>query len=262
MPNPSKTPFIRRVITGAHACSTTIREFGLAKGIWLWLRLTFSTSKLSFTVHRQSPPFEITLRGQCTDLEVYKKIFVDQEYRPPMPLAAQNILDLGANTGMASLYFHFLFPDASIVAVEPDVDNFAMLQRNTSHLPNVTCIHGAAWSRDGHIQLQDPGIGAWGYRATDAPQAASTASPQVPCFTLDTLIQTYLDGRCDLLKIDVEGAEKEIFANPGSSLDAIRSIVIELHDRYTPGCSRSFFSAVAHLPSEQWIGENVWVWRE
>jgi len=41
----------------------------------------------------------------------------------------------------------------------------------------------------------------------------------------------------DLLKIDIEGSEKEVF-EACDWQDRLDSIVIELHDRFKPGCSQ------------------------
>jgi hypothetical protein len=39
-------------------------------------------------------------------------------------------------------------------------------------------------------------------------------------------------------------------------------VVAELHDRFVPGCSRTFFAALSDFTHEQWRGENVLVSRE
>ena len=65
----------------------------------------------------------------------------------------------------------------------------------------------------------------------------------------------------DLLKVDIEGAEKEVFGSPDEWIGSVGAIAIELHDRFKPGCSRSFFAAVTAFPVEQTCGENVFVAR-
>jgi hypothetical protein len=84
----------------------------------------------------------------------------------------------------------------------------------------------------------------------------------VPALSMESLLAMLPSGRADLVKIDIEGAEKELFSEPHAWLDQVQSMVIELHDRYQPGCSRAFFNAVQSFPHEQWCGENIWVWRD
>jgi hypothetical protein len=63
--------------------------------------------------------------------------------------------------------------------------------------------------------------------------------------------------RIDLLKIDVEGSEKEIFADSKSWISAVDAICVEFHDRFKPGCCRSFFGAVEEFPIELWSAKDV-----
>ena len=65
----------------------------------------------------------------------------------------------------------------------------------------------------------------------------------------------------DLLKIDIEGSEKEIFdLNCKGWLAATKAILIELHDRYVPGCSNAFFKAIVDRPfTHSQIDEYVFV---
>jgi hypothetical protein len=65
----------------------------------------------------------------------------------------------------------------------------------------------------------------------------------------------------DLLKVDIEGAEKEVFSSPDEWIGSVSAIAIELHDRLKMGCSRSFYAAVTAFPIEQRRGENVFVAR-
>ena len=40
-----------------------------------------------------------------------------------------------------------------------------------------------------------------------------------------------------VLKIDIEGAEKEVFLNSSSWIDKVDTIIVEPHDRFCPGCT-------------------------
>ncbi len=135
-----------------------------------------------------------------------------------------------------------------------------MLQRHLGGLPQVEIIQAAVWSHDGEITLTDPGIGSWAMRVEE-PSHALSSQCQVSALSMPSLLKYFPEGRVNLLKVDVEGAEKEVFESSTAWIENIDAIVIELHDRYKPGCSRAFFTAVDSLPFEKWIGENLYVWR-
>ncbi len=237
-----------------------VQVLGFVRGLMVWLRVSVLRQQFEISVQVPALKTPVILRAGGTDIEVFKKIFIDHEYRLPFDARPGTILDLGANTGLASLYFRTQFPEAQIVAVEPDPANFAMLQRHLGALPGVEIIQAAVWSRDGEITLTDPGIGSWAMRVEESSQSTSSQN-QVAALSMPSLLKHFPQGRVDLLKMDVEGAEKEVFESSAAWIQNIGAIVIELHDRYKPGCSRAFFTSVATLPLEQWIGENLYVWR-
>jgi hypothetical protein len=78
------------------------------------------------------------------------------------------------------------------------------------------------------------------------------------------VIEKYRLDRVNLFKIDIEGAEYEVFSDPESSewIASVDAIAIELHDRFRPGCSRAFFSRVGELTIEKTMGTNTFVARE
>ena len=143
-----------------------------------------------------------------------------------------------------------------------------MLFRSTAAFPNVEPVHAALWPRPGSLVLTDPGTGLWGLQVTDAgaPDDASRAgggeSPDsVRAITIPELIQGHQLDKIDLLKVDIEGAEKELFGAPAPWLGQVDAICVELHDWFKAGCSRSFFAAVEDFSVEAWRGENVLVAR-
>jgi FkbM family methyltransferase len=235
-----------------------VRSFLL--GFWDWFRATAFNQRAEVKQPILGSPLPISLRIGTSDLDVYKKIFLDREYEVPFHAQPKTILDLGANTGLASLFFSLHFPNAQIVAVEPDPANFALLKKNTAHLPQVTCLQAAVWPHDAQVRLVDPGIGAWGLQIHEDP---TTNSPSIPvlAISLPSLLRDFPTGQIDLLKIDIEGAEKELLENADSWIPSVNAIVIELHDRYKPGCSRAFYRATNEFPNEKHVGENIWIWR-
>ena len=198
----------------------------------------------------------IEIRPSSSDLPVLRKIFVEQEYTPPWPLAPATILDGGAYIGLSSLYFHHLFPEAQILALEPDPESFAMLEKNTHAIPQIRVVNAALWSsHESQRFLADAGA-PWASRISGT-SIAETRS--VRCMTLPE-VATMAGGRLDLMKLDIEGAEAEVFRGGDEQiLRHVQSVVIEFHDRFFPGSSKPFMNAIDSLPHvsvEQ--GENSW----
>jgi FkbM family methyltransferase len=173
------------------------------------------------------------VRLRTSDAEVYRDTFVREEYYYPTPFSPRTIMDVGANCGMTSVFYANRYPDATVVAVEPEASNYAALLRNTRAYPNVVPIHGALWSTDGQVEVFPPWPrwkqwGKWGFRVRNGNGCRA--------LTLTTLMREVGMETVDILKIDVEGAEREIFASC-DWMDKVRLLAIELHDRDCPGCS-------------------------
>jgi FkbM family methyltransferase len=251
--------YVVKVIDFVRTFSIYLSALGFSNGLRIWTRTVLLNQKFEYRIAVLGLANPIILRAGTSDLEVYKKIFIDEEYALPFDSPILSIIDLGANTGMASLYFHRAFPNAQIVTIEPDPANFEILTRNLSGLPNVKPIRAAVWTHDGEIQLFDPGIGAWGLQVSENT-TSSAPSVTVPAISLPSLLREFPSGHLDLLKIDIEGAEKEILENADSWMPSVKAVVIELHDRYKPGCGRAFYRATNHMHNEKHVGENIWVW--
>jgi FkbM family methyltransferase len=201
----------------------------------------------------------IILRGATTDSACFDKVFLDEEYRSPYDHELQMIVDAGANIGMATLYFSSRYPTARIVAIEPQAQNFEILQRNCAGLPNVTLVQAALWPRPEKLTISDHHQGAWAYSVTCEPTEQSIA--EVPGISVDDIMRKLKVDHIDLLKLDIEGSEREVFsANVGTWLDRVGFIIIELHDWLRPGCAKAFYSALAAKEFRQEIrGENIFI---
>jgi FkbM family methyltransferase len=167
------------------------------------------------------------VRPQTSDLDVFAQILVHHEYRCVSGLRSPNlIIDLGANVGYSSAYFLSKFKNCRVIAVEPDPENFAQLQTNVApYRRRVTAIQAAVWPRSERISLDHPGQGEeWGVRVK--PSADGT----VRAITIPELLKISGQDRISLLKVDIEGAEIDLFKS-GTEwwLDKVDNIVIELH---------------------------------
>lgn len=201
----------------------------------------------------------VCIRSETTDLKCLEKVFVYDEYKLPFELHPRLIVDAGANVGMATLYFAHKYPEAQVVAIEPEYSNYEMLRRNCGGLPNVTTIQGALWPVNCPLEIEDKTTEAWTFRITD--HSSGSGNTVVPAVTITDILERVQAKRIDLLKLDIEGSELQLFSNGGEQwIDRVQAIAIELHDRIRPGCARAFYSVLTAKEFVQEVrGENVFV---
>ena len=204
-------------------------------------------------------PFVV--RVPSSDVDVFKQVFVDTEYRFESDEDPRVIVDAGANIGLTSVYYASRYPGCRILAIEPEGSNFDLLSRNVSRYPNVTPIHAALASEPGHVVIDDPDQGAWSFR-TRAAEDAEPGSQRVESVTIGQLMDGHGIERIDLLKMDIEGAEMDVMRHASVWIDRVDAMVIELHERFMPGCTRVFYNATPGFEHEWHAGEHIWISRE
>lgn len=190
----------------------------------------------------------VSVRLGTSDVSTYREVFIQHAYRLDLRTPPRVIVDAGANIGLTSVYFAIRYPGARILAIEPEASNAALLTANAAPYPNITVIRGAVWNANRPIDVLDPGLGKWGFRT--GAGGNGHGGQQVPGMTIDALMDAHGVDYIDVLKVDVEGAERELFSDPSAWIDRVGVIVAELHDRFRPGCSRAFYGATAGFDLE------------
>ena len=135
------------------------------------------------------------------------------------------IVNLGANVGYASAYFLTRFPSCRLIAVEPDPDNFTMLTAAIApYGERAKAIQGAIWPLNEKLQVHKQGIlgREWGRTVSPGPG-------DVKAITMDDILNLANGKRIDIIKIDIQGAERQLFSHHTRWLDYIDNMVIELH---------------------------------
>jgi FkbM family methyltransferase len=177
------------------------------------------------------------------DLYVFLEVFgrkFGEVYRPALHGDPRLIVDSGANVGFASAMFANRFPNARVVAIEPDSRNCELFRRNCAGYANVKLLHAAVWHRAGRVRIENPGEASFLFRVTEG--AGDTGG--ILALTFPEIIANAGADVIDVLKLDVEGAEKVLFESGGDWLRKVRLIIMELHDGYVPGCSDAVFKAI------------------
>ncbi len=178
---------------------------------------------------------DVYLRLGTTDFYVLEEVFFDRSYdaifrRDLGPI--KTIVDLGANIGLSVRLWQMHWPDARIIAVEPDPANAALCARNISLLGkngNVSLVRACIAGRARLVTL-DRSAGECGVQMRDASPSDEDA---VSALTLPELLERcQVREEIDLLKCDIEGAERELFEHSASWLHRVRNLVVELHAPY------------------------------
>jgi FkbM family methyltransferase len=177
---------------------------------------------------------EVTFRaGRIGDMFVLYEVLAFGAYRISStliePREVRTIIDCGANIGMTSLYFASTYPAARIYSVEADPDNFAILKENTQSEERIVPIHRCIVTSTEEVVAFNNHGPAWGRKLTGV--TAPSNMIKVPAITLDALITKHNIAQVDLLKLDIEGAEREVLAK-GDYLSAVQHVIAELHDGY------------------------------
>jgi FkbM family methyltransferase len=214
-------------------------------------------------------------RRNRSDQVVIQQTFVDQQYDLGRIKRAQEMLDFlrhretkggkplivdaGANIGASCVYFAATFSNARVVAIEPDLENFKLLTKNAEGA-NVEVLQAAISSAAGRARVSDPGEGPCGYRTQIVPTEDAN-SGTVPRITVNQIYESHAAPFFPfIVKVDIEGAELDLFSGNTEWVARTPLLIVELHDWLLPraGTSRSFLQCISALDRDfVYIGENV-----
>jgi FkbM family methyltransferase len=242
---------------------TYAKCFGMLPGFSAAVREIFARHPKEVAVSYFAAKHPIYLRLKTSDMLTFVHIFLRREYDVEIAKTPTVIVDAGANIGLSSIFYANKYPDAKIIALEPETSNFGLLKKNIAPYGNIIAINKALWGKNTMLEVVDPGFNKWGFQthACDG-EGNKPGGTIVESITIDKLMDDYGLMHIDILKIDIEGAEKEVYESSGAWIDKVGMIAAELHDRHKTGCSRSFYNATNGFDAEIHKGENVFVVRQ
>jgi FkbM family methyltransferase len=207
-------------------------------------------------------PYPIKIRVGTSDARAMSDCLLDMQYDVDLGFEPKTVIDLGGNIGCSAIYFANRWPNAKIVVVEPVPANFEILKQNTSYYPNIIPVHAAVHPRRETVQLVVPKKGFWAAEVVKPGSKGTRESNSAQGIPLDELLNEHAISQVDLLKIDIEGSEAELFANnPHPWLSRTRLIMIELHDNIRMGCTWHMERALKPYKTRKGqISENLLVW--
>ena len=183
----------------------------------------------------------VHLRIPTSDADVFGQVIRHQEYRPVAEATPDTrvIVDCGANAGFTSAYLLSRFPSARVIAIEPFAENVALCRRNLApYGSRATVIEAAIWSHPCRLVVEHHAGNEWAVqvRPARAGEAGDVDGVDIPSLGLTAI---------DILKIDIEGAERELFG-PGAEgwIPTARTIAVELHGA---ACAQVFGAAMARV---------------
>ena len=193
-------------------------------------KLTKNQSKFFTICLKAFPGKKIFLRVYAGDIDIFYEIFYKKIYELPFSLDEQVIIDAGANVGFATLYFLSRMPDATIYCIEPDPDNFFFLEKNLQDyissgkaIPVMAGLYG----EDGLMSLKRSHL-KYNSAISDINDGNSHS---VACYSVSVFFKNLNIDKADIFKIDIEGAEENIFRSDVSWLRVVSSVLIEFHSK-------------------------------
>ncbi len=194
-------------------------------------------------------------RKDSSDKIIFRQIFITRDYSFRSKIKPKLIIDAGANVGYSALWFANRYKDARIIAIEPESSNFKILKRNTRCIKRIVPTEGGLWSKDTFLKIVDDEVDPCGFQVEEVGPSDNSA---IKAVTLNSILKESGCDKIDILKMDIEGSEKEVFSKNLEWMDRTNIIIIELHDWVFPNTSGPFRSAIN---KDEWNitekGENL-----
>ena len=228
-------------------------HLSLSEALKVYFRLKTKNRK-EMKISRLQFPF--SLRNNPHDYGTFEEVIVREAYNVPLDFIPRRIIDGGGNIGLTAAYLATKYPQAEIVSFEPDSENFEWLSRNVAPYQYVRPMKGGIWSRSAYLLVKDMGLGNNGFMVEETSGGTPNA---IQAWSIPDVMQLMHWDNCDIVKLDVEGSEKEIFSeNYEGWLPKTKVLIVELHDRMKKGCSKAVFQAISRYDfSLQVAGENL-----
>jgi len=220
------------------------RQFGFRAMIDIAFGVLFCRNL--FKVKIRGYPHPIFLRWKSSDRLVLEQILYRNESHAIELNSPKQIIDIGANIGLSSVLYSSLYPGANIVAVEPAIDNVVLLRENTKCYNNITVVDKCIWFKDCDLLLENPKGEAYAYQFSDSTDTEVNVEAHLTkAITIQSLLNNFNIETIDLMKIDIEGAEYELFSKGDNSwCQRVKWLLIEPHDRFKPGCTDAICAAL------------------
>ena len=213
----------------------------MAKPVWLHLR-AYARDPAYRALHRFArrlrhrrfpESIEIKFAGKPirlfdgpSFLSAWDEIFVNRIYDIGTCLSTPRLVDVGANIGLAALYWKHRYGEFRYVGFEPDRAIASLCRANLEAWNCSGELHEcAAAATDGEVGFLPDGA--------DGGRTVEAAANTPPLRVRSVRLSRYLQETTDLLKLDIEGAEAEVLKEIVGQLHLVRQIFVEIHSTPT-----------------------------
>lgn len=179
---------------------------------------------------RLTEDVKITLTG-FTDLFIFCEIFVEKEYDwPDLSFQPKAIVDVGANIGLFALRMTQRHPQAELFCFEPFPPNFTRLENlvESNDLKAIKRWQKGVSNLSGHAQLYVHDKNSGGHSIVSELRVKDSRNVEIELLALSQLFDLIDRPHIDILKLDCEGAEKDIILSfTPDTAEKIQAIVFE-----------------------------------
>ena len=266
---------LKKIVNALIRLPNFIKAFGIIHGIRLFyttLLRPFKPKEYSFKVPQYDSA--ITLRNSLSDYSIFWQCIVNRQYdlsdmkQYEAILKKYNntidcgdtplIIDCGGNIGLSSIYFAKMFPKAQIIVLEPEKNNFSILLKNIEGYKNIKALQAAIWSHEDKLYISNPDAGSASF---EVKESTNISNKQIRGISVNSLTE---GKEILLMKIDIEGSQKELFIKNTQWVNKTDLIILELEDWKYPwqGTSQPFFKCLSQLNYDYIIkGENIFCFK-
>ena len=193
-------------------CWNTLRELGEGN--------RKDGSPRSITLRKLNHP--ILIRPGTQDAGIIINNVIREEYGHfALPRDPKWMIDAGAYIGDTSAYFLSRFPSLKVIALEPNPPTYEIAKQNlTPYGERAILLQKGLYSNEQ----------VFCFSGEETSASIAKTGFKIDCTTILSLLEQYSIPCVDILKIDIEGAEYDVFlANPESWLDRIDLLILEIH---------------------------------
>jgi FkbM family methyltransferase len=211
---------------------------GARQGLrWFLIRIGNRLNLISGVRNVRNPPgaqYPVVMRvGGSSDPAVFDQIFINSDLAVLTSHVrdARVIVDLGANVGYSSIVLLNAFPNAFVLAVEPDPSSVAICSRNLEpYGDRARLVKAGIWNRSCSLKLVRGEFGDGKEWATQVRPTEAGETADVEALDMPSLLGMCPHPTIDILKIDIEGAEATLFGEGAEDwLKRVRNFCVEIH---------------------------------
>lgn len=227
--------------------------------IILYVAEKWAPGKKIWSIKIKSLLFPCFFRTRTVDVGLIRSILLDPmggEYPTFRNFTPKFIIDAGANIGIASVFFKTKYPNATIVSIEPDLQNCELFKLNTQHYQDIHLFQaGLGPDKGKRFKIRNENVAPYSYQLEQASEG-------IQAITIPEICAKFGYEKIDILKCDIEGGEKVLFERNTEWIESVDNLFIELHDHYALGASKQLLACVQGGFYLRFRGENVVLTRD